>query len=111
MKLLAGIAFLGFASSVSAAHAMPFDFTYSGGLVDFSVPATGDYQILAFGAQGGSATSGSLIGVGGLGAEIGGDFRLTLGEILQIAVGGAGGDNGGGAVGGLLSAQATRRSS
>ncbi len=62
MKLLAGIAFLGFASSVSAAHAMPFDFTYSGGLVDFSVPATGDYQILAFGAQGGSATSGSLIG-------------------------------------------------
>jgi hypothetical protein len=100
MKLLAGIAFLGFASSVSAAHAMPFDFTYSGGLVDFSVPATGDYQILAFGAQGGSATSGSLIGVGGLGAEIGGDFRLTVGEILQIAVGGAGGDNGGGGGGG-----------
>jgi hypothetical protein len=102
MKLLAGIAFLGFASSVSAAHAMPFDFTYSGGLVDFSVPATGDYQILAFGAQGGSATSGSLIGVGGLGAEIGGDFRLTVGEILQIAVGGAGGDNGGGGGGSFV---------
>jgi hypothetical protein len=102
MKLLAGIAFLGFASSVSAAHAMPFDFTYSGGLVDFSVPATGDYQILAFGAQGGSATSGSLIGVGGLGAQIGGDFRLTVGEILQIAVGGAGGDNGGGGGGSFV---------
>jgi hypothetical protein len=72
MKLLAGIAVLGFASSVSAARAMPFDFTYSGGLVDFSVPASGDYQILAFGAQGGSAISGSLIGVVGLGAEIGG---------------------------------------
>jgi hypothetical protein len=109
MKLLAGIAFLGFASSVSAAHAMPFDFTYSGGLVDFSVPATGDYQILAFGAQGGSATSGSLIGVGGLGAEIGGDFRLTVGEILQIAVAVRAAITAAVAVGVLWSAQATRR--
>jgi len=88
MKLLAQIAFLGLAASVSAAaRATPFDFTYSGSLVDFTVPATETYQILAFGAQGGTDSS---VGRGGRGAEIGGDFSLAAGEILQIAVGGAG---------------------
>ena len=53
------------------------------------MPTTGSYQILAFGAQGGNAA-------GGLGAEIGGDFTLTAGESLQIAVGGIGGGGGGG---------------
>ena len=100
--LLAGTAFLGFAASGLAARATPFDFTYTGSLVTFTVPTTNSYQILAFGAQGGSATVGSLIGVGGLGAEIGGDFSLTAGEILQIAVGGAGGFNGGGGGGGFV---------
>jgi hypothetical protein len=32
------------------------------------------------------------IGAGGRGAEIGGDFSLTAGEMLRIAVGGAGSD-------------------
>ena len=50
--LLAGAAFLGLAASGSVAHATPFDFTYSGSLVDFTIPTTGTYQILAFGAQG-----------------------------------------------------------
>src|SRR5260370_26433143 len=103
MKLLAQIAFLGLAASVSAAaRATPFDFTYSGSLVDFTVPTTDTYQILAFGAQGGGATVGSLIGVGGGGAEIGGHFSLTAGETLQIAIGGAGGDNGGGGGGSFV---------
>jgi hypothetical protein len=93
MKLLAGIAFLGLAASVSTARATPFDFTYSGRLVDFTAPITDTYQILAFGAQGGTV---SFVGPGGRGAEIGGDFSLTAGEILQIAVGGAGSDTGGG---------------
>jgi hypothetical protein len=89
--LLAGTACLGLAASGSAARATPFDFTYTGSLIDFMVPATGSYQILAYGAQGGSG-SGAINGVspGGAGAEIGGDFSLTGGEILQIAVGGAG---------------------
>jgi hypothetical protein len=98
MKLLAGIAFLGLAASVSTARATPFDFTYSGRLVDFTAPITDTYQILAFGAQGGTV---SFVGPGGRGAEIGGDFSLTAGEILQIAVGGAGSDTGG--VGAVLS--------
>lgn len=97
MKLLAQIAFLGLAASVSAAaRATPFDFTYSGSLVDFTVPITDTYQILAFGAQGGNFADGNIFGPGGLGAEIGGDFSLKAGEILQIAVGGAGSGLGGG---------------
>lgn len=45
--------------SGSVARATPFEFTYTGNLVDFTVPATGLYQILAFGAQGGRETSTS----------------------------------------------------
>jgi hypothetical protein len=37
-----------------------------------------------FGAQGGSVTFLGSIGAGGRGAEIGGDFVLTAGEMLQI---------------------------
>ena len=51
--LLAGTAFLGLAASGSVTHATLFDFTYSGSLVDFTVPTTDTYQTLAFGAQGG----------------------------------------------------------
>ena len=95
--LLAGAAFLGLAASGSGARATLFDSTYSGSLIDFTVPTTDIYQILAFGAQGGSGTCSFGcapvdIGAGGLGAEIGGDFTLTAGEVLQIAVGGAGGN-------------------
>ena len=49
--LLAGAAFLGLAASGSGTRAGPIDFTFTGSLVDFTVPATGLYQILAFGAQ------------------------------------------------------------
>jgi hypothetical protein len=102
LLLLAGTAFLGLAASGSAARAVPFDFTYTGSLVTFTVPTTDTYQILAFGAQGGNGTFDPLgfVGVGGRGAEIGGDFSLTAGEILQIAVGGVGSDSGGGGGGG-----------
>ena len=64
----------------------------------------GTYQILAFGAQGGNGiwVPTGVFGAGGRGAEIGGDFILTGGEMLQIAVGGAGSNNsfGGGGGGG-----------
>ena len=97
LVLLAGTAFLELVVSGSPAHAVPFDFTYTGSLVTFTVPTTDNYQILAFGAQGGNST-------GGLGAEIGGNFNLTAGESLQIAVGGAGmsGDTGGGGGGSFV---------
>src|SRR5438067_3167428 len=98
--LLAATAFLGLAASGSANHATLFDFTYSGSLVNFTVPTTDTYQILAFGAQGGRGGNGIFFGAGGLGGEIGGNFTLPAGEILKIAVGGAGGDNSSGGGGG-----------
>jgi hypothetical protein len=54
--MLAWTAFLGLASRGSGARATLFDFTYTGSLVDFTVPTTDSYQILAFGAQAGSGT-------------------------------------------------------
>ncbi len=66
-------------------------FGLKGNLVTYTVPTTGLYRIVTFGAQGGNAT-----GPGGLGAEIGGDFTLVQDETLKIAVGGAGMAGGGG---------------
>lgn len=70
-----------------AASAFTFDYSSQSQIVTFTVPQTGLYDILAFGAQGGTGASG---GAGGLGAEVGGDFLLTAGQTLTIAVGGAG---------------------
>ena len=83
----------------SAAWAAPLTFGYTGAIVDFTVPTTGTYRVLAFGAQGGGS---GVSGVGGKGAEIGGDFSLIAGEILNIAAAGAGQDSayGGGGGGG-----------
>lgn len=67
-----------------------FNFAYTGKPDNFTVPIAGTYRILAFGAQGGNGTPPISAGSGGLGAEIGGDFDLTDGEALTIAVGGAG---------------------
>src|SRR6266581_8288190 len=111
--LLGGATLLALAVAEPAARATLFDFTYSGNLVTFTIPTTDTYQILAFGAQGGNGTFFSFVGVGGRGAEIGGDFSLTAGEILQIAVGGAGGNGSGtpaavAAAGVSWSARATR---
>jgi hypothetical protein len=94
--LLAGTALLGLTAMGSGARGTVFDFAYTGSLADFTVPTTDSYQILAFGAQGGIATFDGFVGVGGQGAEIGGNFSLTAGEVLQIAVGGAGSGSGGG---------------
>ena len=104
--LLDATPFLALAALDAAAKATPFDFTYTGSLVAFTVPATDTYQILAFGAQGADSAHFSpapgtdFFGAGGRGAEIGGDFGLTAGETLQIAVGGAGMSGRGGGGGG-----------
>src|SRR6266446_157627 len=89
---LAATAFVVLAGSDPAVRAGPIDFRYTGNLVTFTVPSTDLYKILAFGAQGGDGVTSSppAFGAGGRGAEIGGDFSLIAGEILQIAVGGAG---------------------
>src|SRR2546422_732892 len=70
------------------AQAQSTNFTYTGGFQTWTVPATGVFTITAFGAQGGSGGGGSPSG--GFGAEIGGNFSLTNGQVLTIAVGGAG---------------------
>src|SRR5437879_3854186 len=58
------------------------NFNYTGDFQYWEVPATGVYRITAFGAQGGASREGGVFG-GGFGAEIGGDFSLTLGQVLS----------------------------
>jgi hypothetical protein len=62
-------------------------FSYSGTLQTFTVSTTGTYDIVAEGAQGGFSDSES---VPGKGAEVGGEFQLTAGEMLSIVAGGQG---------------------
>jgi hypothetical protein len=87
--VVSGVMLLALAAAEPSAHAQRFAFSYTGSLVNFTVPINGIYQIIAFGAQGGGS-------VGGKGAEIGGNFNLTAGKLLRIAVGGAGTGRGGG---------------
>lgn len=103
--LLAGAAFLAFAAFAPQAQAQRATFSYSGKLATYKVRTTALYQITAYGAQGGNAVFPLTTGPGGLGAEIGGDFALSAGTRLQIAVGGAGSDEngtGGGGGGGTF---------
>ena len=72
-------------------------FTYTGHTVTWTVPSTGLYDITAAGAKGGNgAQTYGLFGTrfytssGGPGALMGGDYELTQGEVLTIAVGGVG---------------------
>jgi hypothetical protein len=98
--LIAGTIVLALATS-RPVQAAPVVFDYTGSLVTFTVPTSGLYQILAFGAQGGNLEVDPFgIIPGGLGAEIGGDFSLIAGEILSVAVGGRGNNGAGGGGGG-----------
>ena len=98
--LIAGTIVLALATS-RPVQAAPVVFDYTGSLVTSTVPASGLYQILAFGAQGGNLElNPGVITPGGLGAEIGGDFSLIAGEILSVAVGGRGKDGAGAGGGG-----------
>ncbi len=99
--LLAGATVLAGIISVSVALADPLcasSYVFSGSVVACSVGATGLYDITAAGGQGGGSAFSTR--TGGLGAKIGGYFNLTAGEVLAIAVGGAGDTGGGGAAGG-----------
>ena len=84
VTLIASTLILGYGT----ANATAID--YSGGAVTWTAPSSGVYEILAYGANGG----GSYGEGGGSGAEIGGSFFLTAGEVLGISVGGVG-ENGG----------------
>lgn len=72
-------------------------FTFSGIVQTDTITTTGTYHIVADGAQGGAGYNGA---VGGDGAEVGGDFVLTAGDVIEIVVGGAGGTGSAGGGGG-----------
>lgn len=69
-------------------RAAPVTFNYTGGEQQFTIPTSGAWQIVAYGAEGGSPSVGTF--VGGLGADIGGEFTLASGELLDLYVGGHG---------------------
>jgi hypothetical protein len=61
-------------------------FNYTGSIQSgITITSTGNYQVTLDGAQGGGQT-------GGLGAIITGDIYLQAGDVLEIVVGGEGGD-------------------
>ncbi|MEG0921364.1 MAG: IPTL-CTERM sorting domain-containing protein [Comamonas sp.] len=76
-------------------------FDYTGSIVSYSVPSTGDYWLEAAGAEGGNHSNSTYRP--GRGAIVGGKFHLTTGTSLRILVGqqpslslGAGNGGGGG---------------
>jgi hypothetical protein len=73
-------------------------FTYTGGIVEYTILKTGFYFVSAVGPQGGASGEG----IGGYGAGVGGEVYLTQGTELDILVGGAGASfsSGGGGGGG-----------
>jgi hypothetical protein len=83
--LLVAVSSLALAVSAEPAAAVLASFSFTGGFQTFTAPTTAMYNILAFGAQGADGP-----GAGGLGAEVGGEFRLFAGDTLRIAVGGMG---------------------
>ena len=81
--LLAGASLLALLTG-SPAEAATVMFGYTGAIVPYVVPETGTYQIIAWGAEGGSSPGAA---VGGLGAEVGGDAELQANTRLEILVG------------------------
>jgi hypothetical protein len=85
-----------------------FDFAYTGSSQVYTIPITGKYRLEVWGAQGGLGyTNSSYVAVGGSGGYTKGEITLTVGDTLNIYVGGkgidgigsstyAGGYNGGG---------------
>ncbi len=96
-SLLAGSSLVALLTAVGSATAGTTVFNSSTpGLVSFTVVSSGVYDILAGGAQGGSAYAATAIppntaGIGGKGGIEGGDLTLAAGETLSILIGGTGG--------------------
>ena len=106
-ELLAGASLLAITLAAGSARAETFTFDYTtpgdtrvSAVQTYVVPVTGEYDVVAAGARGGSGMKGS----GGLGATVSGDVYLTAGTALAIAVGGQGSayDGGGGGGGSFV---------
>ncbi len=72
-------------------------YSFTGVPVFITIGSTGTYNLDGFGGQGGSSDSGVA---GGFGAEEGGLFSFTAGQVIEIVVGGAGGTAQSGSYGG-----------
>jgi hypothetical protein len=71
------------------------------GAYSWTVPTTGLYRVDVWGGQGGFGTNiNGVRFLGGLGAEVAGDFQLVAGETLSILVGAEGENRGGQPFGG-----------
>ncbi len=72
---------------------------FTGGVVNtVTIQTTGTYDITAYGGAGGAG--GTLPNPGGSGAEVGADFGLVQGEVLEIVAGGMGAAGGANYAGG-----------
>lgn len=86
--------------TVTVQNPNPYDFDYTGNMVEFNVPETGTYQLEVWGAQGGDRVS--TYHYGGKGGYSRGELSLNKFDLLYVTVGGKGdstsqGYNGGGA--------------
>lgn len=74
------------------------NFDYSEEEIIYKVPATGYYQMVAYGAKGGNAlkADGTIVKNGGLGGSATIKLLLYKDEVLKINTGGQNGHNGGG---------------
>ena len=76
-----------YAAPINAIGSGTTTVAYSGNLASYTVVASGLYDIVAYGADGGTSGFG---GPGGYGAVVSGEFNLMAGEQLSILVGGIG---------------------
>ena len=92
--LLAGTSIVTICVCVGWANASPSTGTYEDpGFFTYTVPMSGLYEINAVGAAGGMEYYRAMPdGSGGSGADISGEFYLTQGEMLSLAVDGGGSD-------------------
>jgi hypothetical protein len=84
-RLCLALSILSFWAIASPATATIF--TSSGQPQTYTITTTGEYEIIAFGAAGGTSTFASFTALGGGGAEIGGDFDLIAGDVLTLYIG------------------------
>lgn len=76
--------------SVNVQNPQPVNFSYTGGVQTFTVPQTGTYKLETWGAQGG--VSSYYRPANNNGGYTSGHVNLIAGQVLQIHVGGKGGD-------------------
>ena len=82
-------------TELTTARVPVYNFEYTGAVQTFKVPATGNYKLEVWGAQGGDGLNpenqySNEIGYGGRGGYSKGVIKLSEGDLLFIYVGGAG---------------------